>query len=103
MGMGADKIRINTGSLNKTRNELQEKLNQVKKDIEQITADLNSLNAMWTGDAHAAFQGQTMADVQFLAGVCEGLQSIISYEGTAVTEYEKCEQQVSDLIAQIRI
>lgn len=103
MGMGADKIRINTGSLNKTRKELQEKLNQAKKDIEQITADLNSLNAMWTGDAHTAFQRQTMADVQFLAGVCDGLQGIISYEGTAVTEYDKCEQEVADLIARIRI
>lgn len=101
--MAVSKIRINTGSLDQTRRELQAKLDKIKKDIEQISDDMNTLNSMWTGDAHQAFQQSVTADIQFLEGACDGIQSIIRYESNAVTEYNKCEQQVADIIAQIRI
>lgn len=101
--MGANKIRVNTGSLNKTRRELQGKLEKIKKDITQISDDMEVLNSMWEGEAHQAFEKRVTEDIQFLLAVCDGVQGIINYEDTAVTEYNKCERQVSDLIAQIRI
>lgn len=97
------KIRINTGSLNSTKRDLQDKLTKIKNDMAQISEDMGALNSMWEGDAHQSFQERVNADIEYLTGVCDGIQNIINYESNAVTEYDKCEQQVSDLIAQIRI
>lgn len=101
--MASNKIRVNTNSLNQTRRELQAKLDKIRKDIEQISGDMDTLHSMWEGEAHEAFQQQAVGDIQFLNGACDGIQEIIQYESNAVTEYNKCEQQVADLIAQIRI
>lgn len=101
--MAASQIRVNTDSLNRTRGGLQEKLAQIQKGIGQISEDMATLNSMWEGDAHEAFLQRVNEDIQFLNEGCEGIQKIIDYEGSAVTEYNKCEQQVADLISQIRI
>lgn len=101
--MAANKIRVNTNSLNQTRRELQAKLDKIRKNIEQISGDMDTLHSMWEGEAHEAFRQQASADIQFLNGACDSIQGIIQFESNAVTEYNKCEQQVSDLIAQIRI
>lgn len=99
----ASKIRINTSTLNQTRQNVQERLNQIKKNMEQISADINTLNSMWTGDAHENFQISIEADMKLLQDICEGIQAVIQYEGNAVTEYNKCEQQVNEIISQIRV
>lgn len=101
--MAESKIRVNTNNLNQTRQELQSKLDKIRNDIEQISANMSRLNSMWEGDAHQAFQQNVTSDIEYLTGACDSLQGIINYESTAVTEYNKCEQQVSDLISQIRI
>jgi WXG100 family type VII secretion target len=101
--MAANKIRVNTGSLDQTRKELQAKLDKVRKDIDHISDDMGTLNSMWEGDAHQAYVQSITDDMQVLSEVCEGIQSMIRYESNAVTEYGKCEQQVADVIAKISI
>ena len=101
--MAADRIKVNTSSLNQTSRELQAKLDKIRKDIEHISGDMNTLNSMWEGDAHEAFSRQVSDDIGFLNSACENIQHIINFENSAVTEYNRCENQVSDLIAQIRI
>ncbi len=101
--MAVNKIRVNTSSLSQTRRELQAKLDKIRKDIANISNDMNTLNSMWDGDAHEAFSRQVDSDISFLRDACNGIQSIINYESTAVTEYDKCEQQIADVISQIRI
>jgi WXG100 family type VII secretion target len=101
--MAVSKIKINTNSLNQTRKELQAKLDKIKKDIEQISSDMNTLNSMWMGDAHQAFQQSVEEDMQILSEACDSIQGIINYESNAVTEYNKCEQQIADMITLIRI
>lgn len=99
----ASKIRINTGALNQTRQNVQNQLNQIKKEIEQISADMNELNGMWKGDAHETFQAAIQSDLQLLQDACESLRGVVQYESNAVTEYNKCEQQVNEMIAQIHV
>lgn len=101
--MAQNKIRVNTNSLDKTKQSLQEKLNNIKAAMEQIENDMTALNAMWSGEAHDAFVVSTDTDIQFLNNVCESIQNVIDYEETAVTEYNKCERQVADLIAKINV
>lgn len=101
--MSANKIRVNTDSLNQTKRNLEEKLNSIRKAISDISEDMKTLNSMWMGEAHDAFVQNTDQDIQFLNNVCDGIQGIIDYEENAVTEYNKCEQQVAELIRQIQI
>lgn len=101
--MSSNKIRVNTESLNRTSSELQAKLEKVKKDIENISGDMDKLNSMWEGDAHTAFTQQISQDISNLSSACDGVQGIIRYEENAVKEYNKCENQVADLIRQIQI
>lgn len=101
--MAESKIRVNTDSLSRTRRELQEKLERIRENVKRITEDMGTLNAMWEGEAHEAFTQAAEADLQFLTEVCDALQRIVGFENTAVTEYDRCEQQVSEMIAAIRI
>lgn len=101
--MAINRIKVNTNSLNQTKVEIQDKLEKIKKDIEQISKDMDTMNSMWEGDAHEAFKNSVNTDIQFLSVVCDGIQNIIHFEDNAVTEYNKCEQQVADLIDQIKI
>lgn len=103
MKMAVNKIRVNTDSLHQTQQNLQEKLKKIQKEIEQIATDMETLNAMWTGEAHDAFVQSAESDIQYLTSVCDQIQGIINYEGNAVKEYNRCEQQVSDLISRIRV
>lgn len=101
--MASNKIRVNTESLNSTCTRLQARLGKVKKDIENISGDMDKLNSMWEGDAHTAFSQSVSQDISDLLSACDGVQGIINYEDNAVTEYNKCENQVADLISQIQI
>jgi hypothetical protein len=58
---------------------------------------------MWEGDAHQAFAQQVSQDIDLLNAACDCISGIIGYESNAVTEYNKCEQKVSELVAQIKI
>jgi len=99
----AAKIKVNTGSLDQTRKEIEDRLNQTKKSIEEISQAMSTLNSMWEGEVHTAFAKEIAEDIQQLQNMCDGVQDIIRYESNAVTEYNKCEQQVGEIISQIRI
>lgn len=99
----ANTIKVSTESLNRTRKEVQDKLDRIRKGIDKISEDMGILNAMWEGDAHTAFAQSAAQDIQRLSVAGDGLQKIIDYEGNAVTEYQKCEGQVRELIDRIRI
>lgn len=99
----ASKIKVNTGSLDQTCKEIESRLNLMKKNMEQIEQDMNILNSMWTGEAHTTFTKAVSDDIQRFLTECDGVQEIVRYENNAVSEYNKCEQQIGELISQIRI
>ncbi len=99
----ADKIRVNTGSLNTTRNNVSNQVKQIRAQVQAMRGALASLNSMWEGDAHAEFDSQVKADVTRLENLCKSLDGIVSYESNAITEYNNCERKVSELIASIKV
>ena len=99
----ASKIRVNTNSLHHTQQTVQGRLDQIKRGLDQIVADMATMNSMWAGEAHDVFEVSIDADIQYLQSACEGIQKVIEYERGAVTEFNRCEQQISEIISQIRI
>lgn len=101
--MAESKIRVDIRRLEQTKEDMQTRVDRVKKDIEKMQQAMNTLNAAWTGTANQGFRQSVEEDIALLEEVCETVQKIIKYESKAVKGYDKCESTVSDLIANIKV
>ncbi|MBO5523333.1 MAG: WXG100 family type VII secretion target [Roseburia sp.] len=99
----AEKIKINTKTLQKDNDSILKDLKQVQKKLEAMQSDVAELNSMWSGEANKAFNQAFNKDIKALAELCSSLEGIAAYEDTARSEYDKCEKQVESLIAAVNI
>ena len=98
-----NKIRVNTGSLSRTQSDVEGRIRSIEGKLAAMQADVSQMNGMWSGQANAAFNQTFMDDIQTLRNLCGQLGKLAGYEGKARTEYDSCEQKVSQLVAGIRI
>lgn len=101
--MAIREIEMNTGSLQNDIRELESLISQMdsqKKRLEQTVAEMN---AMWTGQANAAFDAQFKTDMVNFAGMLSVLREMLKNLRTAKTEYDGCEQRIADVIGRIAI
>ena len=98
-----DRIRVNTGNLGRTREQVSSHIRQIKEQITAIYSDLSSLGTMWEGEAHTAFDSEFRKDIKRLENLCKRLDGIVSFEANAITEYERCEKEVASLISAIKV
>jgi len=101
--MAISKIKVNTSTLKKDTESISQALKNIKKKIKAMQSDVNALNGMWTGDANEAFNKAFQDDITDLGHICDNIQSVIDYEEKAKTEYDACEQKVSDLVNSITV
>lgn len=101
--MAINKIKVNTNKLQKTASDIEGALKDIKNKIKAMESDVTALNSMWTGDANAEFNKAFQDDIKDLGVICDNIQSVINYETTAKTEYDNCEQRVSDLVDKITV
>lgn len=101
--MAIDKIKVNTNKLQKTTNDIEDALKDIKNKIKAMEADVKALNSMWTGDAYNEFNQAFQDDITDLEQICDNIQSVIDYEKNAKTEYDNCEQKVSELVDKITV
>ena len=101
--MAIDKIKVNTNKLSNTTNDIEDALKDIKKKVNAMKADVKALNSMWTGDAYDAFDKAFQDDMKDLGTICDNIQSVIDYEKKAKTEYDSCEQKVSELVDSITV
>ena len=101
--MAASKIKVNTMTLKKDTDSIQQALKDVQKKIKEMQTDVKTLNGMWKGEANAAFNQAFQDDITDLESICDSIQSLIRYEENAKKEYDSCEMRVSDLIDQITV
>ena len=99
----ADRIRVNTDRLRNTADTVNSLLSVTKNEIQKIVDSVNRMNSMWEWEANAAFNSSFKQDLTDLQTMCDEIAAIISFEDNACKEYTKCEQNVSELIAQIQI
>lgn len=101
--MAIDKIKVNTNKLQKTTSDIEDALKDIKNKIKSMESDVKALNSMWTGEAYDAFNQAFDDDIADLNTVCDNIQSVIDYEKKAKSEYDSCEQKVSDLVDKITV
>ena len=101
--MGIEKIAVNTTVLSRNRDEISNQLRVITDKMQRMQDEVAQLNNMWTGVASEAFNRAFNNDIKFLLSISKQMQNIIDYETNAVTEYDNCEQKISQLIQEIRV
>lgn len=99
----ADKIKVNTVTLDKDTQNVIRRLEKVKKKIECMQDDVKALNSMWEGAANKKFNEVFLKDIQTVLTLCGLFDDIVEYEELAKSEYDKCEGKVSSLIEDMKI
>ena len=101
--MAASKIKVNTTTLKKDTDSIEQVLKNIEKKIKEMQTAVNALNGMWEGEANASFNQAFQDDITDLKSICDSLKELVRYEQNAKKEYDSCEARVSDLIDQITV
>lgn len=96
-------IEVDTGILNGDIDTLSSDVAELRKEVDILQSEMAELAAMWEGRAHAAFQQQFSADVEFIQSVFQEADKLISCMEYAKKEYDNCEGDIEQLVASIRI
>lgn len=96
-------ITINTSTLSRDIELLQQQLNIVKSDLNKMYNAVHVLDSMWDGPANQAFTNQFNCDHNDMLDLCNTIQKIINCMEYAKKEYNSCEADVSNIVASISI
>ena len=94
---------VHTDRLAQAVTSMEEQLGDIDHIRQQIVNGFDALGGMWEGSAHDTFQAQYQEDDQLLQTFCQDIRMILSDMASARAEYDRCEEQVRDSIARIRI
>ena len=101
--MAITEIEMNTSTLGRDIDSLENMLGQLETQIEKMYGSITDLDRMWDGPANEAFNHQFSRDYQLCLKMCQVLKELIDSLQHAKTEYEKCEQNVDILIRTIKV
>ena len=101
--MAANIIRVNTNRLHNDAEQVNACINNMKSEMKKLKESSAQLDAMWDGPSSEAFKAAFADDLAALNTILGNLQKIYSYENTAKTKYEACENKVSSFVASIRV
>lgn len=101
--MGVNEIATNIETMRKDISELEDLLSMARGTIDKVYAEMTQLDAMWDGDANETFNVQVRKDIEFGREVCDTVNEIINCMEYANSEYNKCENEIGNIIASIRI
>ncbi len=99
----ANIIKCNTGTLTTDKNDVVRKLSQIEKSLTTLKTISRRLDSMWDGEASVAYKAKLDGYIRELNDICISMNSIASYEGKAVTEYNKCERDISGIISTLSL
>lgn len=96
-------IVISTENLGSDIRTISGQVDDLNAAKEMAMACLNNLNGMWEGAAHNAFVQQCAVDQVMMNSLISKLQNLVECLEYAKSEYERCNENVVDKIASIRL
>lgn len=96
-------IEVSTGQLDSDRADMASGLQKIREQFNRLFEEMQALDAMWEGPAKQTFQAQFAGDCEIAEEICENLAKYIESMENASQEYKKCENDVADIIAAIKI
>lgn len=92
----ADAIRIQI-------EQLKGCLGNAKNTTAELATSIESLQAMWTGEAHDEFVISCMRNREEMENMCLILENIIQSMEMAEKEYNGCEEEIGHAISSFRL
>lgn len=101
--MASRPIAVNTNTLRSDVSSIEEELKGLRDCCESLEAALATLLTKWEGNSARAFDQAVRDDVRRLRELEKAVRSLTTRTGTARTEYDKCENMVSQIVSSIRV
>lgn len=99
----AERIEIETRSLGRDRETIQSHTEGLRNRIQSMAEQMESLCSMWEGPAKESFIAQFQSDYEFMQEFLKEMDKYVQAMNFAENEYDKCESDVAQVIAAIRI
>lgn len=97
------KIEVTTGRLQSDIDALNGHLQKMRQTSEKMMVSVDSMSAMWEGEAKNAFTAQFLSDYQTVKSMESSIQELINNLEYAREKYEACEKNIASIINAIRI
>lgn len=101
--MAINEIEMNTSTLGRDIETLEDAVGRMEQCANEMFANIQDLSRMWSGNAHTAFQQQFQMDYESCQELHRVLGELVDSLQHAREEYDKCEQNVDNLIRSIQI
>ncbi len=99
----ADRIEIETNLLMQDKETIQNQVQVLKSRMAGLKEQMERLSGMWEGPAKKTFMSQFWSDCDFIQDFFSEMDAYVDAMEYARQEYEKCENNVSQIVASIRI
>lgn len=91
-------IGFDTEIMNSDVNHIREELEVARKMIDKTYVAVEELNAMWEGNANAAFRAEFAKDQEGMLELCEIIEEITQSMQESRDDYRKTDEEVNELI-----
>lgn len=99
----SDRIEIETRLLAQDKESIRDQVQQLRKQKDQLQEKMEQLSGMWEGPAKETFLAQFLSDCEYMDSFFSELDTYVQAMEYAEKEYDKCEDDVAQIIAAIEI
>ena len=99
----AHRIEIETRLLAQDKDTIQGEIQSLKTYMTQMREQMEQLSGMWEGPAKEAFMNQFWSDFDYIQSFLTEMDTYTEAMEYAQREYEKCENDVAQIIGAIQI
>lgn len=96
-------MEVDTARLNADVRELERGTAKVRSSLQGLKGEMEELNGMWRGQANMAFRRQVNLDCSLISALLEKMDRLAGCMTYAANEYARCEQEIKNALADIRI
>ena len=101
--MAISYIKTDTDQMAGDIGQINESIANVKKSMNELALELEQLNEMWKGEANRAFQAQVVKDFDYMKQLVMKLEKFADNMEGAKRDYIRCENNVIDMVNNVRI
>lgn len=99
----AEKLEINTSALYADIQEIENNVAILERESERMFDEIMELNATWKGPANVAYNEQFRTDYDIICEMMKDLRQYVNELYEADKAYNRCEEQVGELVRNIWI
>ena len=96
-------IEVNTDSLRSDVSAIEEELSAINSGTDRLAQALRELEGMWDGNAKQAFSAAVNDDIRRLRELAKAMGHFTEKTSEVRQEYDRCENEVAQIISSIRV